>query len=97
MLSNKGRYGAGRLLSTPAWEVMVAPATPDLSGSYCSHWSDREGSAGHLLCANWKTGGFAHSLCGEVIVDPEKAQCGPCHVGTFGWEVRVPSVRERVV
>ena len=34
----------------------------------------------------WAGGGFAHSLCGEVVIDPELAGIGPCNKGTFGWE-----------
>ena len=34
----------------------------------------------------WVGGGFAHSLCGEVVIEPELAGIGPCNKGTFGWE-----------
>ena len=55
MLSGKGAAPDGtRLLSEAAWEVMVAPATPDLGSDFCSHWSDPEGSAGPALCANFR-------------------------------------------
>ena len=33
-----------------------------------------------------RPGGFAHSLCGEVVIDPTLAGIGPCSKGTFGWE-----------
>ena len=68
MLNRKGALTDGsRLLSKAAWEIMVSPATPDLGTSFCTHWSDPEDSAGPALCANFRGGGFAHSLCGEVV------------------------------
>ena len=60
MLSNKGAAPDGtRLLSEAAWEVMVAPATPDLRTNFCTHWSDPEDSAGPALCANFRGGCFS--------------------------------------
>ena len=82
MLCDKGAH----LLSQSAWEVMVAPSTPNLATDFNSHWADPADTAGPYLCANHATGGFAHSLCGEVVVDSSLAGCGPCSNGTFGWE-----------
>jgi CubicO group peptidase (beta-lactamase class C family) len=90
MLTNRGEYeyeteeGSRRLLSTSSFDIMVAPATPDLSTAFNSHWSDPSNTAGPALCANFAGGGFAHCLCGEVVTDPELAGCGDCGVGAYG-------------
>lgn len=86
MLGNKGRIRGGQLLSKSAWDIMVAPSTPNLASGFNSHWTDPADTAGPYLCANHKAGGFAHSLCGEVIVDSSLAGCGLCNPGTLGWE-----------
>lgn len=86
MLAQKGEHPGGRLLSQSAWEIMVAPSTPNLAADFNSHWADPPDTAGPYLCANHRAGGFAHSLCGEVVVDSSLAGCGPCNNGTFGWE-----------
>lgn len=82
MVCEKG----AQLLSQTAWEIMVAPSTPNLATVFNSHWTDPADTAGPFLCANHRAGGFAHSLCGEVVVDSSLAGCGPCSDGTFGWE-----------
>jgi CubicO group peptidase (beta-lactamase class C family) len=89
MLLAKGAVGSSgaRLLSEVSWELMVAPATPDLSTEFNSHWDDAPDSSGPALCANHRGGGFAHSLVGEVVTDPARAQqVLGCSAGAFGWE-----------
>eukprot|EP00931_Biecheleriopsis_adriatica_P102148 TRINITY_DN77163_c0_g1_i1.p1 TRINITY_DN77163_c0_g1~~TRINITY_DN77163_c0_g1_i1.p1 ORF type:complete len:450 (-),score=71.31 TRINITY_DN77163_c0_g1_i1:18-1232(-) len=84
-MSMLAHRGSG-IMAEKTFEVMVAPATPDLSDQiFNTHMTDAASSGGVALCGSngLGSGGFAHSLVSEVVIGPNIYGAS---LGSFGWE-----------